>query len=97
MDGLYAVDKRFISDKMSLVVTPEANESSKQVAPEAMVEGDSKSSVHEAARLCSDMARVEGVKSEGKYQIGETNASMKKRHYHVHEQDSTKHINLSMM
>jgi hypothetical protein len=84
------VDKRFISDKMSLVVTPEANESSKQV------EGVSKSIAHEAAHLCSDMACVEGVKSEGKYQKRETNAFMKKRHYHVHEQDSTEHINLSM-
>ena len=96
VDGLNAVDKRFISDKMSLVVTPEANESSKRVAPEAMVEGVSKSIAHEAARLCSDMARVEGVKSEGKYQKRETNASMKKRHYHVHEIDSTEHLNLQM-
>jgi hypothetical protein len=35
--GLNAVDKRFITEKMSLVVTPEANESLKRVAAETMV------------------------------------------------------------
>jgi hypothetical protein len=55
---------------MSLVVTPEANDSSKQVSLEAMVEGVSKSIAEEAACLCSDMACMEGVKSEGKYQKG---------------------------
>jgi hypothetical protein len=42
------------------------------------------------------MARTEVVKSEGKYQKRETNAAMKKRHYHVHEQDSAELLNLSM-
>jgi hypothetical protein len=96
VDGLNAVDKRYISEKMSLVMTPEADENSSRLAPEAMVEGVSKSIAEEAARLCSNMARTEGVKSEGKYLKRETNASMKKRHYHVHDQDSTEHINLSM-
>jgi hypothetical protein len=96
VDGLNAVDKRYITEKMSLVVTPEANESSKRVAPEAMVEGVSKSIAAEAARLCSDITRIKGVKSKGKYQKRETNAAMKKRYYHVHEQDSTEHINVSM-
>jgi hypothetical protein len=96
VNGLNAVDKRYITEKMSLVVTPEANESSKRVAPEAMVEGVSKSIAAEAARLCSDITRIEGVKSKGKYQKRETNAAMKKRYYHVHEQDCTEHINVSM-
>jgi hypothetical protein len=96
VDGLNAVDKRFITEKMSLVVTPEANESLKRVAAEAMVEGVSKSIAEEAARLCSDATRIEGVKSEGKYLKRETNASMKKRLYHVHDEDSTEHVNLSM-
>jgi hypothetical protein len=94
VDGLNAVDKCFILEKMSLVVTPEANKSSKRVASEAMVEGVSKSIAAEAAHLCSDMTRIAGVKSEGKYQKQET--AMKTRHYHVHRQDSIEHINLSM-
>jgi hypothetical protein len=93
---LNAVDKRYITKKMSLVVTPEANESSKRVAPESMVEGVSKSIADKAARLWSDMTRIGGVESEGKYQKRETNASMTSRHYHVHEEILTDHVNLSM-
>jgi hypothetical protein len=96
VDGLNAVDKRFIAEKMRLVTTPEANENSKRIAPEAMVEGLSKSIAAEAARLCSDTTRIEGVKSEGKYQKREKGAAMKKRHYHVHEENSTEHVNLNM-
>jgi hypothetical protein len=78
-------------------VTPEANESSKQVAPEVMVEGLSKSIADEAARLCSNVTRIEGVKSEGKYKKKrETNVSMKSRHYHVHKENATEYVNLSM-
>jgi hypothetical protein len=64
VDGLNAVDKRYNAEKMSLVVTPEANKSSSQSPPEGMVEGVSKSIAEEAGRLCSNMARTEGVKSE---------------------------------
>jgi hypothetical protein len=96
VDGLNAVDKCFITEKMSLVVTPEANESLKRVAAEAMVEGVSKSIAGKAAHLCSDATHIEGVKSEGKYLKREMNASMKKRLYHVHDEDSTEHVNLSM-
>jgi hypothetical protein len=49
VDGLNAVDKRYIAEKMSLVVTSEANEGSSRLAPEAMVEGVSKSIAEEAA------------------------------------------------
>jgi hypothetical protein len=63
---------------MRLVTTPGANESSKRIALKAMVEGLSRSIAEEAARLCSDMTHIEGVKSEGKYQKRETNAAMKK-------------------
>ena len=96
VDGLNAVDKRFIAEKMRLVTTPEANENSKRIAPEAMVEDRSKSIAEEAARLCSDGTRIEGVKSEGKYSKRETNAAMKKRHYHVHDENSTEHVNINM-
>jgi hypothetical protein len=81
---------------MSLVVTPEANESSKQVASEAMVEGVSKSIASEAAHLCSYMTRIVGIKSEGKHQKLEKNTAMKTRHHHAHKQDSIERINLSM-
>jgi hypothetical protein len=84
VDGLNAADKRFIADKMSLVMTPETNESCKGTASEAMVIGLSKSIAEEAARLCSDVTCMEGVKSEGKCQKREASAAMKKRHYHVH-------------
>jgi hypothetical protein len=81
---------------MSLVVTPEANESSKQLAPKAMVEGAGKSIAEGVACPCSYMTCIVGIKSEGKYQKRETNTAMKTRHCHLHKQDSTEHINLSM-
>jgi hypothetical protein len=81
---------------MSPVVPLEANESSKELAPKVMVEGVGKSIAEEVACLCSHMMRITGIKSEGKYQKRETNAAMKTRHYHVHEQDSIENINLSM-
>jgi hypothetical protein len=96
VDGLNAADKRFIVEKMKLVSTPEANESSERTAPKVMVEGLSKSVAEEAARLCSDATRITGVKSDGKCSKRDFNAALKKRHCHVHEDNSTERVNLSM-
>jgi hypothetical protein len=85
VDGLNAVDKRFIVEKMALIVTPEANESSNRMHAEARVDGASRSIATEAARMCRDASRAEGVKSEGKYRKREETATMKKRVYHVDE------------
>lgn len=85
VDGLNAVDKRFIAEKMSLIVTPEANESSSRMHAEARVDGESMSIAREAARMCGNASRAEGVKSEGKYRKREEASTMKKRVYHVDE------------
>jgi hypothetical protein len=81
VDGLNAVDKQFISKKMSQATMPEENDSTQKINPEAMVENASKSIAKEAARLCRNENRIHGVKSEGKYRKREESASMKQRFY----------------
>ena len=48
---------------MSLIVTPEANESSSRMHAEARVDGVSMSIAREAAQMCGNESRAEGVKS----------------------------------
>ena len=52
VDGLNAVDKRFINAKMALIVTPEENESSNQIHAAARVGDTSMSIATKAARMC---------------------------------------------
>jgi hypothetical protein len=85
VDGLNAVDKRFINEKMALIITPEENESSNRMHAAARVDDASMSIAAEAARMCRHENRAEGVKSEGKYRKREESSSMKKRIYHVDE------------
>jgi hypothetical protein len=54
VDGLNAVDKRFIAKKMSLIVTTEANASSSRMHAEARVDSVSMSIAREAARMCGN-------------------------------------------
>jgi hypothetical protein len=61
-----------------------------------MVEGLSKSIAEGAACMCSDMTRIQGVKSEGKYQKREASVAMKKRQNHVNEENLTEQVNLNM-
>jgi hypothetical protein len=51
VDGLNAVDKRFISEKKVLIITPEPNESSHQIHAAARVDGASLSIAAEAAHM----------------------------------------------
>jgi hypothetical protein len=51
-DGLNAVDKRFINEKMALIITPEENESSNRMHAAARVDDTSMSIAAEAARMC---------------------------------------------
>ena len=83
VDGLNAVDKRFIAEKMALIIMPKANESSNRMHAEARVDGKSMSIAKEAAQMCGDESRAEGVKSKGKYRKREESSTMKKRVYHV--------------
>ena len=85
VDGLNATDKRFISGKMCLIGTPEANIKESRMAAHAMVENAALSLAEECARLCSSQARLRGVKSDKKYAKREKEAAVKLRHYHVQD------------
>jgi hypothetical protein len=104
VDGLNAADKRYLIMKMRMIGLPEAgaegseenNGASSRMSAESMVEGTSKSLAVECARLCSDKARSNGVKSEGKYRKRESEAKMKQRHYHVQDSGDVSFSAISM-
>lgn len=96
VDGLNAVDKRYLSGKMCVLGMPEM-ESEDRMTPVSMVEGVSKSLTVECARLCSLKSRKEGVKSEGKYAKREAAAQMRERHYHVCSESEATFSNLKML
>jgi hypothetical protein len=64
VDGLNAMDKGYIKEKMCQAQAAGVDERASQMAAEAMVEGLNKSITEEAARLCSLEWRVQIVKSE---------------------------------
>jgi hypothetical protein len=73
---------------MQMIGLPDAGEENNwasRMSAEPMVEGTSKSLAVECARLCSDNARSNDVKSEGKYQKRDSEAKMKQGHYHIQE------------
>jgi hypothetical protein len=73
VDGLNATDKRYLSEKMSVIYEPEVKEAENRMAPEARENGKSKSFAGECVRLCSLPHRFEGVKSESKSKKREDN------------------------
>jgi hypothetical protein len=83
VDGLNATDKRYLKQKMSMVSTPEENDSNNRMSACSMVEEEGKSLAEECARLCSDTSRVAGVKSDAKYAKREESAALKMHNYHV--------------
>jgi hypothetical protein len=96
VDGLNATDKVYLRKAMCMIGTPEADDGAKRMAAHAML-GDKKMSLAvEAARLCSDPARISGVKAEGgKRQKREGEAKVKERHYHVQDPTKVKHGKMS--
>jgi len=61
VDGLNAMDKIYLRQKMCMIGTPEANDGEKRMAAHAMVEDAKASLAAEAKRLLSDPARKHGV------------------------------------
>jgi hypothetical protein len=55
---------------MCLIGSPEANHSAHRMAAYSMVEGASESLREECTRLCSDEARISGVKGNVKMEKG---------------------------
>lgn len=100
VDGLNATDKDFLIGKFRMIGLPEdygdsGNQTvgaATRISPESMVEGTSKSLAVECYRLCSDAARLSGMKSDKKSNKRETNAKLKYRHYHVQEKSGRCHF-----
>jgi hypothetical protein len=74
----------------------ENNGASSRMSAELMAEGTSKSLAVECARLCSDKARSNGVKSGGKYHKRESEAKMKQRYYHFKISSDVSFLAISM-
>ena len=89
IDGMNAVDKRFLQEAMRRLAKAAGDEESNRMEPSTMVEGEAKSLAAECIRLCSDKSRAEGVKSAGKYAKREGAAPMRERHYHPCEPTAT--------
>jgi hypothetical protein len=85
VDGLNATDKAYLGGCMCLIGTPEANNGEKRMAAESMTETASKSLAFECARLCSISSRINGVKGDAKSAKRESEAKIKRRHYHVQD------------
>jgi hypothetical protein len=85
VDCLNAIDRCVIAEKMHLVMTQEANESPKIIAAKVRVEGLSKSI---GCALIQQALRGSKVKENM-----ESNASMNKRQFDGHEENSMEHVN----
>ena len=94
IDGLNAVDKRFLRSCMCMIGMPEANDGEKRMAAHAVVEDSSLSFAEECARLCSASDRSAGVKGGAKHAKHDEKAKMKKRFYHVQDPNKVKHTDL---
>jgi hypothetical protein len=68
VEGLNAINKRYLSGNMCLIGATELNDSDKLMQAHAMINGtESKSLAEECKRLCEAKERVSGVKSHRKY------------------------------
>jgi hypothetical protein len=61
VDGLNATtNKRYLSEKMSVIYEPEVKEAKNRMAPEAREDGESKSFARKCVHLCALPDRFEG-------------------------------------
>jgi hypothetical protein len=96
VDGINAIDKRFLAGKMCLIGTPEANDRPKLMQAASMIENATKSLAGESVRLCREETRVSGVKGYAKHAKREANAPLKERHYHLHKTEEIRFKTLKM-
>ena len=100
VDGINAVDKKYIRIKMCQISTPEASESEKLMKPHAIVDGEDGKAFYsfaaEAKRLCEMPDRIEGTKSYKKSNKREQNAPLKRREYYLHDAKDQKYNQIHM-
>jgi hypothetical protein len=96
VDGLNATDKRYLKQKMSMISTPEENDSNNRMSACSMVEEEGKSLAEEWARLCLGTSCVAGVKSNAKYAKREASAALKMRNYHVQKREDVQFEGMQM-
>ena len=88
VDGLNAVDKRFLQEMMKRLGLAD-KEIANRMDPVVMEKGVLKSLAELCLKACSNKNRKEGVKSAGKYAKREAAAAMRERHYHLGKPQST--------
>ena len=97
VDGIGAVEKKFLSGYFCLIGTPEAACQANRIKAASMTgDGYSKSLAVECARLCRDNARVSGVKGYKKHAKRENAARIKHHEYYVHTKDEANATNLNV-
>jgi hypothetical protein len=83
VDGLNAVTKKFLCEKMSTTQKDDGRDNSNRMADWAMEGGAEKCLSAEAVRLLQNPERKDGVVCAGKYQKRYNNRAVTERHYHV--------------
>ena len=85
VDAINTCDKRYLKEKMCMIGTPEADDSTKRMDAHAMI-GDIKSSWAVTCKnLLEDNIREQEFKSYKKFNKREANKKMDKRVYHLQD------------
>jgi len=94
VDGLNAIDKRFLKGLFCRINTPDDADDQRKISPHSMTENGEFSFAREAAKACSDPLRSSGVKGGAKHAKREADAKLKQRVYHVQDADDVMHRSL---
>jgi hypothetical protein len=95
VDGLNAVDKRYLQTKMRVVATAgENDDNERMMRAHAMVENENFSMAGECYRLLSNPERVDGVGSFTKHVKRESEKKVQSRMYFLQKHEDVEHDNL---
>jgi hypothetical protein len=96
VDGLNAIDKRYLQTKMRVVTTPgeEDPQEDRKMRAYAMVENENFSMAEECYRLLSSPDRQNGVTSDTKHAKRESAKKVKSRVYFLQKHEDVEHDNL---
>ena len=83
VDGLNAVDKKYLANMTAKTVTPEQDTSNKKMQAHACTEEQNTSLAAECQRLLSHPSRKDGVTGGSKYNKRNTERKWTQQHYHI--------------
>ena len=83
VDGINAIDTRYLKGKMCMIGTPEVNYCSKRIKSHSMIDNARYIFAEECKRLCECSERQNGAKVYSKYKKCEAKYKVKQRFYYV--------------